>query len=398
MRLVLYSGKGGVGKTTTAAATAVCAAERGQRTLVVSTDSAHSLGDVLEQRVGSAPVSVAPGLDALEVDARVEMARHWGSIRDYLVALFRYQGIEEVVAEELALMPGAEELTALLAVEEHGTVGGYDLVVVDCAPSDSALRMLTLPELAHGAMRLLLHVQRALSAVATPLARGIVPLPLPDSGVFRDLEQLIYRKLRLLRRRVCSRDTSVRIVVTPERMVIEEARRFFTNLCLFDVACDAIVMNRILPAEAASEDFFRDWGRLQGERLSEVKSLFAPLPVLTAPLQVDEVTGRERLRAHGADIFSEVEPHAMLARGARVRFSRSDSGYRAHLPLPGARPEELDVTKVDDELLVRAGGHRRSLKLPRRVAPLDIECARLDEGELVIDFGRERPAVLGGGS
>jgi len=184
VRLLLYTGKGGVGKTTTAAATAVCAAGRGQRTLVVSADAAHSLGDVLEQRLGPRPVPIAPRLDALEVDARVEMAEHWGRIRDWLVQVFRYQGIEEVVAEELALLPGAEELTTLLAVEEHARSGRYDLVVVDCAPTDSALRLLTLPEVARSALRVVLRVQEAVTRVISPVARAVTGIrcPTPQSS------------------------------------------------------------------------------------------------------------------------------------------------------------------------------------------------------------------------
>ena len=259
MRLLLFTGKGGVGKTTTSAATAVGAAERGHRTLIISADAAHSLGDVLGERLGSEARELAPRLHAQEVDARAELARHWGRIHEYLVSLFRYQGIEEVVAEELALLPGAEEVAALLAVEEAARSRRYDLVVVDCAPTDTTLRLLTLPDVAHGALRLLLRVQRALSSVVTPLARSVLPVPLPDSGVFRDLEKLLYQRLEGLRKRTLSEHTSVRMVVTPERMVIDEARRAFTELSLFELTCDAVVMNRLLPEAATREEFFRDW-------------------------------------------------------------------------------------------------------------------------------------------
>jgi arsenite-transporting ATPase len=385
-RLLLYTGKGGVGKTTTAAATAVCAAERGRRTLVVSADSAHSLGDVLERRLGPDPLLVAARLSAVEVDARVEMGRHWGRIRDYLVALFRYQGIEEVVAEELALLPGAEELGALLAIEGWVASGEFDLVVVDCAPTDSTLRLVTLPEVARGAFRVLLKLQQAVSAVVSPLVRGLVPVPLPDAGVFRDAEGLLYRRLRQLRKRLAAPGTSVRLVVTPERMVIEEARRTLTDLLLFDLPCDAVVMNRLLPEVAASEEFFRDWSRVQEERLRQVEADFAPLRVLTAPLQDDEVAGLERLARHGHQLFQGTEPDARLAESPRIRFARSRAGYRARLPLPGARPEELDVSVVEDELLVRAGALRRALKLPPRMAALPLAGARLEDGVLVVSF------------
>jgi arsenite-transporting ATPase len=188
VRLVLYTGKGGVGKTTTAAATAVAAGRRGRRVLVASTDAAHSLGDVLGVRLGPAPATIEPRLDAVELDARAEVERQWGRIRDWLVALFRYQGIEEIVADELAQLPGAEEVTTLLGVERHLRSGKYDCVVLDCAPTGATLRLVTLPDVAHGALRVLLRVQGALAAVVTPIARELIPVPLPDRHVFQDAE------------------------------------------------------------------------------------------------------------------------------------------------------------------------------------------------------------------
>ncbi len=396
MRLVLYTGKGGVGKTTTAAATAVCAAARGRRTLVASADAAHSLGDVLGERLGPEPRALAPGLHAVEVDARAEAERHWGSIRDWLVSVLRYQGIDEIVAEELALLPGAEEITTLLGVAEWLGSGEYDLVVLDCAPTSAALRLVTLPDVAHGALRLLLRVQGAVARVVTPVAREVVPFPLPEAGVFRDAEQLLYRRLRELHRQLLREESSVRLVVTPERMVIDEARRAFTELALFELHSDAVVLNRLLPDAAVSEAFFEDWGRLQAERRREVEERFAPLPVLPAPLQDDEVVGLERLRAHGEGLFAEVEPDAVLARLPRMRVVRDGPGYRMELPLPEARADDLDVAKLEDELVIRAGPLRRSLVLPRRLAPLDLASARLAEGRLVVRFSGADGADTGG--
>lgn len=391
MRLLLYTGKGGVGKTTTSAATAVLAAERGHRTLIISADVAHSLGDVLCERLGPEPRTLAPRLEALEVDARAEIARHWGTIHDYLVSLFRYQGIEEVVAEELALLPGAEELAALLAVEDAARRREYDLVIVDCAPTDTTLRLLTLPDVAHGALRLLLRVHRAVSSMITPLAQTLLPVPLPEAEVFRDLERLLYQRLGQLRKRTISEDTSVRMVVTPERMVIDEARRAFTELSLFELSCDAVVMNRLLPEAATREEFFRDWGRVQRERSQEVEEAFAPLRLLRSPLQEDEVTGVDALRDLGAVIFGDGDPAAVLSQSPGIRFQRDASGYRVHLPLPGASAESLDVALVEDDLVVRAGSRRRSLKLPPRIAHLPLAGAQLEAGELVVSFAVARP-------
>jgi arsenite-transporting ATPase len=392
---VLYTGKGGVGKTTTAAATALAAAARGRRTLVASADAAHSLGDVLERHLGPTPVPVAPALDAVEFDARTEMAAHWGHVRDWLVSIFRHQGVEEIVAEELALLPGAEELTTLLAVQQYARAERYDLVVLDCAPTDSALRLLTLPDVARTALRVLLRVQEALTRVITPLARVVVAAPLPDAAVFRDLDRLLYERLRGLHRLVTAASTSVRLVVTPERMVIQEARRAFTELCLFDLPTDAVVMNRLLPEAARDEAFFRDSWRVQDERLAEVRDTFAPLPVLCAPLRADEVTGIDRLRAHGATLFADVAPDAVLCRAPRVRFVRDAAGPRVELPLPSVERAAIDVAKVDDELVVRTATRRRALRLPRALASRSLAGARFEGDVLVVRFGAPTAAPTG---
>jgi arsenite-transporting ATPase len=386
VRLVLYTGKGGVGKTTTAAATAAFAASLGRRVLVASADAAHSLGDVFGGRLGPEPRTLAANLDAVEVDARAETERHWGSIRDYLAQLFRYQGIDEVVADELALLPGAEELTTLLAVGAWATGGAYDFVVVDCAPTGAALRLLTLPEMARAGLHLVLRVQRALASVVTPVAQSLVAVPLPGSEVFRDAEQLIYRRLAGLRTLLGDARASVRLVVTPERMVIDEALRARTDLALFELGCDAVVMNRLLPEGAADEAYFRDWGRLQAERLAEVEARFAPLPVLRAPLAPDEVIGVPALARHGAALFGERVPDAVLCRERGLRFVRTKAGVRATLPLPDARADALDVVKLEGELVITTGAQRRALPLPRHVVPLALARARLRDGTLTLDF------------
>jgi arsenite-transporting ATPase len=393
VRLVFYTGKGGVGKTTTAAATAAYAAACGHRTLVLSADPAHSIGDVLGVRLDqktTTPVRVAPGLDALEVDSRATLEPHWGAIRDYLVSLFRHQGIEGVVADELALLPGAEEVAALLAVEAAARAGEYDLCIVDCAPTGSTLRLVTLPEVASRAVKLLLRVQRAVATLVSPVARVVVPVPLPGPEVFRDLDRMLYERLSKLRERLLDASTSVRIVVTPERMVIDEALRAHTDLALFELACDAVVMNRLYPAEAAAEEFFEGWGRLQEERLAEVEESFAPLPVLRAPLAREEVVGVEALAAHGAAIFADVDPAALLCVAPRLRFARGKGEYRVELPLPHARKDALDVAKLDDALLVRTGNRRRSIPLPRKLAALALIGAKLDAGVLTVRLGTPR--------
>jgi arsenite-transporting ATPase len=391
VRLVLYTGKGGVGKTTTAAAAAVCAAERGRRTLIASADAAHSLGDVLERRLGPEPCEIGPGLAAVEIDARVEVAKHWGRIQDYLVATFLYHGVEAVVAEELAMLPGAEEIVTLLAVERLAASGAYDHVVIDCAPTDGALRLVTLPDVARGMLRVALPVFEAISGLAVPIARRLISVPLPDRDVFREAEELLTRRLTALQRRLQDPATSARLVVTPERMVIDEASRAYTDLSLFEVPCDAVVLNRMLPPEAGELAFFRAWREQQAERRREIEERFAPLPVLEAPLQDDEVTGLERLAAHGRQLFATSAPDALLCEAPRLRFARDGAGYVAIIPLPHVDAGALDVAKLDDDLVVSTPARRRRVRLPRRLAALSLAEARLDAGSLVVRF--EKPAT-----
>lgn len=386
MRLILYTGKGGVGKTTTAAATGAWAAERGVRTLVISADAAHSLGDVLDEPLGPEPRRLAERFDALEIDARHVIESHWGRVRAYLVELLRYQGIDEVVADELALLPGADELATLVCVEDWASSGDYDLILVDCAPTGSTLRLVTLPEVAHSGLRWLLRLQRAAAMIIEPIARGLVAAPLPSAEVFAEADRLFYKTLHRLRARLLSAETSVRIVVTPEMMVIEEARRSLTDLCLFQLASDAVIMNRMLPEEALREEFFREWGETQVERLREVEEAFHPMACLTAPLQPDEVRGVKALAAFGKVLFGDLDPAAHLGRALRMRFERDDQGARIRLPLPGLDPETLEVSRIEDELVVGVAGRRRKIALPVGFAKLEVERVVYREGELIVSF------------
>lgn len=392
MRLLLYTGKGGVGKTTTAAATGVLAARRGHRVLVVSADAAHSLGDVFGERLSGEPRCLAPRLDVLEVDARLVVEAHWGRVRSYLVDLLRYQGIDEVVAEELALLPGASELATLVSIEQSARSGDYDLIIVDCAPTGSTLRLVTLPEVAHGSLRWLLRLQRAAAHIIEPIARGIVGAPIPGGDVFAEADRLFYKTLHRLRARLLSNETSVRIVVTPETMVIDEARRALTDLCLFQISSDAVVLNRMLPDEACREDFFREWGRTQIERKREVEETFAPLKCLVAPLAADEVRGVEALAEHGELLFGGLDPAARLGESPRMRFERDAAGSRIRLPLPGIDPQALDVARIEDELVVGVANRRRKIALPAGFSKLEVESVSYRDGELLVSFGRASPA------
>ena len=391
MRVLLHTGKGGVGKTTLALATALAAAEHGHRVCVLSTDPAHSLADALAVPVGPDMKRVADGVWAREIRAQTELDRAWTPVQAWLRALIR-EDADDLVAEELLAFPGIEELMALRAVREAEASGAFDTCVVDCAPTGSTLRLVTLPEVAHGGMRWLLRLQRAAAHVAEPIARGLVGMPLPKADVFAEAERLLFQTLGRLRDRLLSDETSVRIVVTPESMVIDEARRALTDLALFELGTDAVVLNRMLPAEALEEAFFQDWGRAQDERRAEVASAFAPLPILEAPLAEDEVRGVAALAEHGARLFGERAPSAPLGDGVGLRFERNDVGGRLRLPLSGHDAKSLDVARIEDELVIGVAGRRRRIALPAGFARLEIERVAIEEASLVVAFGPPEPA------
>ena len=352
---------------------------------------------MLEERLGPEPKRIASDFDALEVDARQVVEVHWGRVRSWLVELLRHQGIEEIVADELALLPGAEELSTLVCVEEWAASGDYDLIVVDCAPTGSTLRLVTLPEVAHSSLRWLLRLQRAAAHVVEPLARGLVGTPLPSAEVFAEADRLFYKTLHRLRARLLSNSTSVRLVVTPETMVIDEARRALTDLCLFQLPSDAVVINRLYPEEACREAFFSEWGRTQAERKREIEEAFSPLACLTAPLQVDEVRGFEALAEHGEIVFGDLDPSARLGEAPRLRFEQDAGSARVRLPLPGLDSAQLEVARVEDELVIGVAGRRRRIALPAGLAKLEVDRVAYRDEELVVELAPPPPTVAGDG-
>ncbi len=396
MRIVLYTGKGGVGKTTTAAATAVRAARIGRRTLVASTDAAHSLGDVFGCELSARPRELLPDLYAVEVDPRRELDARWAQIRRYLADLLAAEGIEGLEAEDAARLPGADELMTLVAAERMAREVSARLLVVDCAPTDGALRLVTFPDVARSLVRLLLRVQRVVAAAAAPLARRLGHAGLPDGAALAEIERFVYRDLRRLHRRITAPSCSVRLVLNPDRMSVREARRAHADLSLFGVPVDAVIANRVLPETLGGA--LRGWVDEQEARLAGARAAFEPLPVLTAPLRDDEVVGVAALDRHGAELFGSLAPDAVLGRAPRIRFSRCAGGARAVVPLPGADPRLLEVATVDDELVIRSGPRRRAIPLPRSLLGFAVRRAEYRDQALRIELEREsRGARSGGG-
>jgi len=393
VRIVLFTGKGGVGKTTTAAACAVRAARSGTRTLVMSTDAAHSLGDALGVGLGGAGrVEVEPQLTALQVSAQGRLGAQWRVVQDYLLEVLDTLGIDPVVAEELTSLPGAEEIAALLELRSRADSGEWDLIVVDCAPTAETLRLLALPEALAWHLERLLPAQRGLMRTLRPAAAAAAGMPLPSPEVTTSVSGW-YRQMRDVHALLTGPAASVRLVLTPERVVIAEARRTWTSLGLYGFAVDGVVVNRVIPAAAARGDAWRrSWNEAQRVGLVEAAESFAGLPILRVPYLAGEPIGTDALDALAGLIEGDVpttdDPLGVLGPVRRdgMRVRRSGSGYVLSLPLPLVHAREVDLKRRDAELLVSVGDHRRVLSLPAALQRCVVRGARVREGTLRVTF------------
>ncbi len=392
-RTIIYTGKGGVGKSSVALATARCCAREGLRTLVVSTDPAHTLADALEREVGSRPTPCGRRLYAQQVQAQEEIERRWDAVQSWLTKLLSERGVDRIAAEELTVPPGMDELFALLAIKEHYERGDFECLIVDCAPTGETLRLLSFPDVAAWWLEKVIPLERKLVAAARPLARTLLDVPLPDDPVFDEVERLV-RGLgglaTILRER---RTTSVRLVLNPERIVVREAMRTYTYLSLYGFPVDAIVVNRVLPPEA-DDGYLAPWRELQNRQMELVREAFAPLPILVAPMFAEEVVGTRMLDRLAAALFGEAHAHEILYDGARHEFKEDPDGARLTLPLPLATRDEIKLSKVGLELVVRVGAHKRTVLLPDSLAGCAPTGARFEDGVLEVSFRRPRSSLV----
>ena len=383
---MLITGKGGVGKTTVAAATALRAAEQGHRTLVMSTDPAHSLADAFAVPLGDEPTEVVAGLAGQQIDAQSRLESHWGTVRDYLAELFDWGGARGIAAEELVVFPGMDELFALAEVQDHVTSGDFDTLVVDCAPTAETLRLLSLPDALGWYMEKLFPLERRVARVVRPVLSRVMSMPLPGDDVFKAGEGF-YGRIEGVRRVLASPEiTSARLVMNLEKMVVAEARRTYTYLGLFGYAVDAAIVNRIIP-EAVTDPYFKRWRELQAEHLATVEDAFADLALLRLRLFDEEMVGVDKLRLVGDELYGDRDPTSRLAVNAPFRMFDQDDEVVLALRLPLAERGEVDVVRHHDEVYVTVGPYRRSLVLPDSLRRREVIGARLTEGELWVRFG-----------
>jgi len=384
-RTILYTGKGGVGKTSVAAATARMCAAAGRRTIVLSTDPAHSLADVLEVPIGSQPTQLDRTLWAQQVQAQEELERHWSAVQSWLGGLLVDQGVDRISAEELTVPPGGDELFSLLQLKRHVESGDWDVIVVDCAPTGETLRLLSFPDVAQWWLDKVFGREHQLMAAARPLARTFFDVSLPDERVFAEIQELV-RNLIAMNGILRDRSSvSIRLVMTPDRMVIAEAMRTFTYLSLYGYLTDAVVVNRVFPVEVEGT-YFGAWREVQREQLELVESGFAPVPILRAPYFEQEVLGAAMLDRLGAVLFEDGDASAVLH--DRISHELSLDGDRAELrlDLPFAQKGDISLKKIGLELVVRVDGQKRTIILPPSLAPFRPASASFNDGALMVSF------------
>jgi arsenite/tail-anchored protein-transporting ATPase len=387
-RTILYTGKGGVGKTSVAAATARRCAAAGHRTIVLSTDPAHSLADSLGAPVGSEPTPVADELWAQQVEAQVELERNWAAVQEWLGGVFAERGVNRVAAEELAVPPGGDELFSLLQLKRHFESGEWDAIVVDCAPTGETLRLLSFPEVARWWLDRVLGRERSLLAAARPLARTFLDLSLPDERAFAEVQRLVHNLIamnEILRDRGA---VSLRLVMTPDRMVVAEAMRTFTYLNLYGYLTDAVIVNRVFPEEVAGT-YFGAWRELHSEQLALVESGFAPVPILRAPFFEQEVAGAAMLDRLAAAVFGDGDAAALLHDSVSQELTLNAEGAQLRLDLPFARKGDVSLKKIGLELIVRVDGQKRTIMLPPTLGPLRPASASFEGGALLVRFAGE---------
>src|SRR6266511_1666444 len=387
MRIILYTGKGGVGKTSVAAATAVRTAQLGYRTVVMSTDLAHSLADSFDLPRAPEPVQIAPNLWAQETDIYYNLRTHWGRVQEWLRALLAWRQIDDIVADEVSILPGMEELANLLGVNRHRESGEYDVIVVDCAPTGETLRLLSFPEIGRWWIDKFLPIHRAAATVVRPIVRATVGMPMPEDDVYDAVQDLFGQLDRLHGMIVDAGMTSARLVINPEKMVIKEAQRTWTYFNLFGYPSDLVVLNRVLP-DAIHDAYFAGWKESQARYRAMVEERFAPVPIREVPLFQDEVVGLERLEEMARALFGDEDPAQIFFRGRSQAIERTDGGYVLTLPLPFVEKGDVNLLHAGDELLVQVGPHKRNVILPRVLVGLVTSGAKFDGDSLRIRFTR----------
>ena len=384
MRIIVFTGKGGVGKTSVAAATALGISKQGARTLVMSTDPAHSLADAFESEIGPELTEIAPRLFGQQIDAQARLEQHWREIQEFTTDFLSWAGADPVAAEEIMALPGIEEVFSLTDLRRHADDGSFDCIVVDCAPTAETLRLLSLPEMARWYIDRIFPVQRRVVKVVRPVLERVTSMPIANDRFYGAVERLYTSLDKVGELLTDVESSSIRIVVNPEKMVIAEARRLFTYLALFGYRVDAVVANRLLP-DAVEDPYFVKWKKIQSAHLDTIRESFAPVPVYTSRLYDEEMVGQELLGELCREVYGDDDPAAVLHSDEPMRVRKDGVRMVLELRLPYA-DGRLDLSRRDDELIVTVGSYRRSIMLPQSLRRREVVDAGFDGPVLKVWF------------
>ena len=385
MRVILFTGKGGVGKTSVAAATAVHCAKSGYRTVVMSTDPAHSLGDSFDVELGTKATQLSTNLWAHEISSLHEMQRHWEKLHQYAVEVFATQGLDEVIADEVANPPGMDEIASLMWIKHYAQRDEHDVLIVDCAPTGETLQLLTFPDAAKWWLDKIYPWERRAMKVARPVLQPMMNMPLPSDEIFASLKDLLLDLGGMRKVLTDPATTTIRIVLNLEKMVVKEAKRAYSYLSLFGYVTDAVIVNRILPAELHDE-LFKRWQRIHKKYETEVQESFAGLPILNVPLFDREVVGETMLMRMAKATYGDRDPAEFFANSNPQRIEKVGADYVLSLKVPFVDRSEVDLSRHNGELYVTVGNYRREISLPRVLAKRDTAGATIQDGELKVRF------------
>ena len=386
MRIILFTGKGGVGKTTISAATAIKCAKLGYKTIVISTDSAHSLADSFDMEIGNQPTFITDNLYGEEIDVNYEIKKNWGPIQGFIQEFLRYRGFENIIAEELSVFPGMEEVFSLLQLKDFYVKKEYDVIIIDCAPTGDTFRLLAFPDIAKWYMEKIFNIERTVFKAVRPVARHLVEMPLPSDSVFESMEGL-YKNLIGMKELLTDPEiSSIRLIVNPEKMVIKESQRAYTFFNLFGFSVDAIIVNRILSKDI-TDPFYTKWKEIQKVHLQEVRESFRPLPMLTSELLDQEIIGLELLSDIADALYKRGNPTKIFYKDKPIEITESNGSYCLSVKLPFTTKENIEMWTKGNELVINIKNYKRNILLPRVLASSKLLDAKMEEGRLKIRFG-----------